>query len=452
MEDVLGLIGGTVAVVLVSVAGVGVAAIATYSCKPTSRRSRSPADTAGPAAEHRAYRADSTSCWSAATPVRARAASARARADGRRAQRRHHAACTSRRTRRAPRWSASRATWSCRSRRARTAAPATGSADQQRPRPTAAWPAPCSTVQNLTGLDDPVRRPDHLQRASSRCRMRSAASTSASRGRSATRTPALVISTPARYTLQGRDALAVPAQSATASATAATSAGSARSRSSCRRSCARSRADDTLTELRQALRRSRRRRPRTSRCRENFTHLDTLVSVALVLKNIPLENIVLRAVPGHDRRGAEQGRADPLPREPAVRVPEGRQAFRVGQQFARPAITRAQSSARHPSRVATPDADTDPDIHQDPQAGQDQDPDGNADPDGRGTGAAIPCSQGSRVRPPRSTAARSRTSTSRRRFRHPACVFAPSVRVQTGTLGASTHTRRPGRISLGIRL
>ncbi len=47
---------------------------------------------------------------------------------------------------------------------------------------------------------------------------------------------------------------------------------------------------------------------------QNFTHLDTLVSVALVLKNIPLENIVFVQYPGHTGgTGIYAGKVQPTP-------------------------------------------------------------------------------------------------------------------------------------------
>lgn len=47
---------------------------------------------------------------------------------------------------------------------------------------------------------------------------------------------------------------------------------------------------------------------------QNFTHLDTLVSVALVLKNIPLENIVFVQYPGRTGgTGIYSGKVQPIP-------------------------------------------------------------------------------------------------------------------------------------------
>ena len=177
---------------------------------------------------------------------------------------------------------------------------------------------------------DPVRGPHHLHRASSRCRTRSAASPSASPSRSTTRTPGCRSRPPATHTLVGRQRPGVPAQPPRRRR---------RQRPRPHRIAAGvplvARAQDQERRhpdrLREALRDRAGGDARTSQLSSNFANLDTLVSVALVLKDIPLEHIVFVQYPSRDRRHGHlrgQGAADHRGGERAVRRDQGRQAAR----------------------------------------------------------------------------------------------------------------------------
>ena len=97
---------------------------------------------------------------------------------------------------------------------------------------------------------------------------------------------------------------------------------------------------------------------------ENFTHLDTLVSVALVLKNIPLETTSsFVQYPGTTgvRHLLGQGRADPVAREPAVRVIKADKPFGARRQAstAIPRRSRPTSTRTRPDATPTPTSDQD---------------------------------------------------------------------------------------------